>query len=255
MPTSARPPSLPIHIPLTRMFRSKKAEDGTHLHATRCSCGEWGPFVESDSVGALVRDHGVTEPAACADCGHITPMDPTQPPEWRVPWRRYRPVEDGGTWRYACADRAACQQRQLAPARTDTDDPLTALVGGRATYPVSLDLSGEWAHTVGGIDEAIANYQHARAYCPRRWDQVGPEDRRALTALVSAIQAIHAAIDTAQYYAPLPALKAGATWSDLAAAMGEWTAEECRADYLQHVATLDWPEQEAEEIQALLEDA
>lgn len=180
--------------------------------AARCSCGEWGPFVDSrevDPVAALVREHGVTEPTACADCGHVTPVDPTKPPEWRAPWRRYQPIEDDGTWRYVCSDRAACQQRQLAPPRETDSDPLTAVVGGWSTFTVSLDLSGEWAHTVGGLDEAIANFQHVRANCPRRWDQIGPEDRRALTALAAAVEAIQEAVDTAQHYAPLPALKAG----------------------------------------------
>ncbi len=103
-----------------------------------------------------------------------------------------------------------------------------------------------------GIEEAVANYQHVRAHCPRRWDQIGPEDRRPLTALVSAVEAIQAAVHTALYYAPLPALKAGATWDDLAAATGEWTADECRADYLERVNSLDWPEKEAAEIRSLL---
>lgn len=248
--------SLPIHIPLVRTSRRQQADDGGPLLvATRCSCGHWGPFVESDSVGALVREHGVTEPAACADCGHVTPVDPTKPPEWRAPWRRYQPVEEDGAWRYVCADRAACQQRQLAPAREDDSDPLTAVVGGWSTFTVSLDLSGEWAQTVGGLDEAIANYQHVRAHCPRRWDHIGPEDRRALTALVSAVEAIAEAVDGAKYYAPLPAIKAGATWSDLAAATGEWTAEECRAEYLERVKSLDWPEQQDAEIRSLLHDS
>ena len=248
--------SLPIHIPLVRTSRRKQIDDdGPLLIATRCCCGHWGPFVDSDSVGALVREHGVTEPMACADCGHVTPVDPTKPPEWRAPWRRYQPVEEGGEWRYVCADRAACQQRQLAPTGETDSDPLTAVVGGRSTFTVSLNLSGEWAQTVSGIEEAIANFQHVRAHCPRRWDQIGPNDRRALTALVSAVQAIHEAVDTAQYYALLPALKAGATWSDLAAATGDWTAEECRAAYLDRVESMDWPEQEDAEIRSLLRDA
>lgn len=248
--------SLPIHIPLIRVVRSERSEDGARLYANRCSCGEWGPFVDSsevDPVTALVREHGVTEPAACADCGHVTPPDPTKPPAWRAAWRRYRPVEEDGVWRYVCSDRAACQLRQLAPAEEDDCDPLTALVGGTSSFAVSLDLSGEWAHTVDGIEEAVANYQHVRAHCPRRWDQIGPEDRRALTALVSAVEALQAAVDTALHYAPLPALEAGATWDDLAAATGEWTADECRADYLERVQSLDWPEKEAAEIRALLE--
>ena len=128
------------------------------------------------------------------------------------------------------------------------------MVGGWSTFTVSLDLSGEWAHTVGGLDEAIANFQHVRANCPRRWDQIGPEDRRALTALVAAVEAIQEAVDTAQDYAPLPALKAGATWKDLAAATGEWTAEECRDAYLERVDSMDWPEREDAEIRSLLDD-
>ncbi|MFZ2504052.1 MAG: hypothetical protein WAW88_15440 [Nocardioides sp.] len=246
--------SLPIHIPLVHTTRSKQTGD-SRLISTRCSCGHWGPYVDADSVGALVREHGVTEPTSCADCGHVTPVDPTKAPAWRAPWRRYQPIEEGGAWRYACADHAACQQRQLAPAREADSDPLTSVTGGWSTFTVSLDLSGEWAHTVGGLDEAIANYQHVRANCPRRWDQIGPEDRRALTALVSAVQAIHEAVDIAQNYAILPALKAGATWSDLAAATGEWAAEACRAEYLERVENLDWPEQEDEEIRSLLGDA
>jgi hypothetical protein len=247
--------SLPIHIPLIRTSRHKQTDDGGPLLiATRCSCGHWGPFVDADSVGALVREHGVTEPAACADCGHVTPADPTKPPEWRAPWRRYQPVEEGGEWRYVCADRAACQQRQLAPPREEDSDPLTAVVGGWSTFTVSLDLSGEWAHTVGGLEEAIANFQHVRANCPRRWDHIGPEDRRALTALISAVEAIAEAVDRAKYYAPLPALKAGATWSDLAAATGEWTAEECRTEYLERVESMEWPEREDTEIRSLLHD-
>ncbi|GAC1381502.1 MAG: hypothetical protein NVSMB48_09640 [Marmoricola sp.] len=249
--------SLPIHIPLVRTVRSQQTDDGGRLHAARCSCGEWGPFVDSreiDPIAALVRQHGVTEPTACADCGHVTPVDPTKSPEWRAPWRRYQPVEDDGTWRYVCSDRAACQQRQLAPPRETDSDPLTAVVGGWSTFTVSLDLSGEWAHTVGGLDEAITNFQHVRANCPRRWDQIGPEDRRALTALVAAVEAIQEAVDAAQDYAPLPALKAGATWSDLAAATGEWTAEECRDAYLERVDSMDWPEREDAEIRSLLDD-
>jgi len=53
----------------------------------------------------------------------------------------------------------------------------------------------------------------------------------------------------------LPALKAGATWDDLAAATGEWTAEECRAAHIERVENLDWPEQPHEEIQALLDES
>lgn len=244
--------SLPVHIPLERTSRRKQPDDGPLLVATRCSCGHWGPFVDSDSVGALVREHGVTEPSACADCGHVTPVDPATPPAWRAPWRRYRPVEQSGAWKYVCTDRAACQQRQLAPAREEDSDPLTAVIGGRSTFTVSLDLSGEWAHAVGGLGEAIANFQHVRANCPRQWDQVGPEDRRALTALVSAVTAIEEAVGIAQNYVMLPALKAGASWSDLAAATGEWTADECRADYLERVKSLDWPEQQDAEILSLL---
>jgi hypothetical protein len=252
MTRQARMRSLPIHIPLVHVSRRKQTDDdGPMLVATRCSCGHWGPFDDTDSVGALVRAHGVTEPAACADCGHVTPVDPTKAPQWRAPWRRYQPVEDNGTWRYVCSDRAACQQRQLAPSR-EPADPLTAVVGGWATYTVSLDLSGEWAQAVGGLEEAIANYQHARSYCPRRWDQIGPEDRRALTALVSAVQAIQEAVDTAQNYVPLPALKAGATWRDLADATSEWTADECRDAYLERVRDLEWSENEDAEIRSLL---
>lgn len=248
--------SLPIHIPLVRTVRSQQTEDGGRLHAARCSCGAWGPYVDSreiDPVAALVQAHGVTEAAACADCGHVTPVDPTSSPGSRAPWRRYRPVEEGGVWRYVCSDRAACQQRQLAPPPEPDSDPLTAVVGGWSTFTVSLDLSGQWAHTVGGLDEAIANFQHVRAKCPRRWDEIGPNDRRALTALVAAVEAIQEAVDTAQHYVPLPALKSGATWSDLAAATGEWTAEECRDAYLERVESLDWPEREHEEIRTLLE--
>ncbi|MEV5003937.1 hypothetical protein [Nocardioides sp. LML1-1-1.1] len=81
----------------------------------------------------------------------------------------------------------------------------------------------------------------------------GPDDRRVLTALVAAVEAIQDAVDTAQHYVPLPALKSGATWSDLAAATGEWTAEECRDSYLERVKNLDWPEREHEEIRSLLD--
>ena len=242
--------SLPVHIPLERTSRHKKSGDGPLLVSTRCSCGHWGPYVASDSVGALVREHSATEPSACADCGHVTPVDPAKPPAWRTPWRRYQPIEEHGVWRYVCADRAACQQRQLAPARED-DDPLTAVVGGWSTFTVSLDLSGEWAHTARP-DEAIANFQHARANSPRRWDQIDQGDRRALTALVSAVKAIEEALEVARLHAVLPALKAGATWHDLAAATGDWTAEECRAEYLERVRTLDWPEQHDAEILSLL---
>jgi len=38
-----------------------------------------------------------------------------------------------------------------------------------------------------------------------------PDDRRALTALIAAGEAIQDVIDTAQHYVPLPALKSGAT--------------------------------------------
>src|SRR3546814_5894782 len=31
--------SLHVHIPLTRTSRTKRTEDGAHLHAVRCSCG------------------------------------------------------------------------------------------------------------------------------------------------------------------------------------------------------------------------
>ena len=253
--TDPRMRSLPIHIPLTRVVRSERAKDGTRLLANRCSCGEWGPYVDPrklDPVTALTREHDVTEPSACADCGHVTPADPTKPPAWRAAWRRYRPVEEDGVWRYVCADRAACRQRQLAAVEDGDSDPLTAVVGTSSTFTVSLDLSGEWAHTADGIDEAIANYQHARAHCPRRWDQIAPEDRRALTALVSAVEALQATVDTALHYVPLPALKAGATWDDVAAATGEWTADECRDDYLDRVKSLDWPEAQAAEIRSLL---
>src|SRR3546814_9554143 len=34
-----RPRSLQVHIPLTRTPRTKRTEDGAHLHAVRCSCG------------------------------------------------------------------------------------------------------------------------------------------------------------------------------------------------------------------------
>lgn len=255
MTPSQPPSSLPIHIPLTRTIRSQDAEGGGRRISARCSCGHWGPYVSVDDgepVAALVREHGATDPAACADCGHVTPVDPAKPPEWRAPWRRYQPREEAGVWRYVCVDQAACQQRQLATDHDEPSDPLAAVIGGSSGFAVSLDLSGEWAQTVGHLDEAIANFQHVRAHCPRRWDQIGPSDRRALTALVSAVTAIEEAVDVARNYAVLPALKAGATWADLAAATGEWTAAECRAAYLEQVEALDWPEQEAPEIHELL---
>lgn len=243
--------SMPVHIPLERVTRRKKHDDGTSLVSARCSCGHWGPY-DLDAVNALVREHGATEPIACAECGHVTPLNPASPAAWRAPWRRYQPIEgEDGTWRYACADRAACHQRQLAPADEDRDDPLAAVIGGCSTFTVSLDLSGDWARTAH-LAEAVANFQHVRATSPRRWDQIGPDDRRVLTALVSAVAAIEEALETAKLYAVLPALKAGATWHDLAAATGDWSADECRADYLARVKSLDWPEEHDDEILKLL---
>lgn len=251
-PASA-PSSLPIHIPLVRTFRTQHTDAGNRLYSTRCSCGHWGPYVDTDdTVAALVREHAATDPAGCADCGHVTPADPTKPPNWQAPWRRYLPLEEAGVWRYVCLDQAACHQRQLAPSGEEPDDPLTAVIGGYSDFRVSLDLSGDWAQRVGHLDEAIANFQHVRAHCPRRWDQIDASDRRALTALVSAVAAVEQAVDVARYFSVLPALKAGATWADLAAAAGDSTAEECRSAYLARVEHLDWPEKEASEIEALL---
>lgn len=95
-----RPRSLPVHIPLTRTSRTNRPRMALTSTLFAVVAGHWARSFDShelDPVAALVREHSVTEPTACADCGHTPRRPPTKPPAWRAPWRRYRPVSSASS--------------------------------------------------------------------------------------------------------------------------------------------------------------
>jgi hypothetical protein len=235
----------PVHIPLDlRYGRRAEAEDGQQtLFRPRCACGVYGravPFVATpDPRMVLAREHGAPEPAGCAVCGTATPP-PRRPSDEGdprdAPWQRYRVIELDGAWGYVCTDEHVCRQRLRAQANGEDpdqgEDPLQWADGQPDHIDTTLDISADSLHGAT-MREALAHYELARASSPRRWREISqsPADRRALLALVTSASTLAATASDAAWYYILAARKAGASWTDLAAATGQPTAQECRADF------------------------
>lgn len=241
---------LPVHFPL-RDLRSKGIGEARETAAI-CCCGHGGPWVTviSAATPALVQEHGATEPRACADCGAVCAPQPDMEPNAQAPWRRYSPVESTGEeWRFVCRDRAACRQRLRSEKRGD--DPLTAVVGTPDTVTSTLNLSGDLIQTMS-LSETVAAFQLAQARSPRTWIEISPRDLHPLLALVSAAMALRDTATDALMYVIPTALKAGATWAELAEMSGFDCAEDLRTWHLETVQSLDWPPEQTAEIEALL---
>lgn len=132
------PAVLPAHIPVG-VTRVRGGEPGWRAV---CACGHHGPPVaspEEDPKGALAREHGASEPAACARCGSATPPDRERPAAYQFAWVRYSVERRVGQWAYLCRDRGSCRQRQLArhTQTTDAEDPLRSVDAIPDTFTVT----------------------------------------------------------------------------------------------------------------------
>lgn len=225
-------------------------------YVARCCCGYLGPWSEeiTTAVGALNSEHGAINPEACADCGKATSPVQGRPWESQAPWRRYAGVEDERGARLVCADRAVCRQWQRSAEVVGRGDVVDVVVGSRETFEVTLNLS---ANVMEGatVSEAIAAFELARARSPRRWDEVAPTDRWALLAMVPAVDAPREASEWARTHAIPAALKAGATWQDVAGMLGYPSAEDAREWFLEQASVGDWPEDQYGDVETVVDEA